>query len=316
MSHAAERVRASSRSLVANRMLVAYLALLAGVLCIGFAGIFTRWGHAPGVVVAAWRVGLATVVLAIPMARQPANRRRISRHALLWTVFGGVMFALDMGIWNASMDYTTAANATFMGNTAPLWVGLATVFLLRKRLPRLFWPGIAIALTGAALMIFSNGGDVSVRQGDLMALLAAIFWAGYQLSLGHVRSNASVSNLSSLWIVAATGSVLLVPVTLMSGFPLVGYDRQTMLALLGAGLVSQIGGYLGINYALGHIPAARVSVVILLQPVIAAVAAAVLLGEPFGGWRLVGGALVLAGVYLVTIAGREKRAGRRAPDTA
>ncbi len=284
----------------------AYAALLAGVLCIGFAGVFTRSADSPGIVVAAWRVGLATVVLALPFARQRPTHRRITGSALKWTVFGGVMFALDMGIWNVSMDYTTAANATFMINTTPLWVGLITVFVLRKRLPQLFWPGIAIALSGAALMIFSSGADMAVRKGDLMALAASAFWASYQISMGHVRTISQVSNLTSIWIVAAVGSVILIPATMLSGASLIGYDQQTMLALAGAAIISQIGGYLGINYALGHIPPARVSVVILLQPVITAIAEAFLIGVPFGCWLLVGGALILAGVYLVTIASRNR----------
>ena len=89
---------------------------------------------------------------------------------LTGAVLGGLFFGMDVGIWNASLDYTPAANATFMTNTAPLWVGLFSLFVLKEKLPRLFWPGMVLALGGAALMVFSNGGNVAVRQGDLKAV--------------------------------------------------------------------------------------------------------------------------------------------------
>ena len=302
MTTSEAQAREALAEATSSSALRAYLALLLGVTCIGFSAIFTRWAEAPGVVVAAWRVGVATAALALPFARQPAPRRQLSRSMLGWAILGGALFALDVGVWSASLDYTTAANATFMANTAPLWVGLLTLFLLHKPLPRLFWPSIALALSGAAVMIFSNVESVAVRQGDLMALLASFFWAGYQLVTARARSQ--MSNLSYLWLMVFTSTALLVPFSLLRGYALVGYSPQTTLAMLGAGLVSQVGGYLGINYALGHLTAARVSVTILLQPVITAVAAFILLGEPFGGWRLVGGALILAGVYLVTVPSR------------
>ncbi|MBN1965803.1 MAG: hypothetical protein JW910_14220, partial [Anaerolineae bacterium] len=71
----------------------AYLALLAGVLCIGFSAIFARYADAPGIVVAAWRVSTATLVLAIPFMRQPPARRLPRRASLGWALLGGALFA-------------------------------------------------------------------------------------------------------------------------------------------------------------------------------------------------------------------------------
>jgi len=276
----------------------AHLALLAGVTCIGFSGIFTRSAGAPGIVMAVWRVAIATLVLFIPFWRQDPRRRRMRRSLLGLAIFGGVLFSTDLGIWQASLDYTTAANATFLGNTAPLWVGLLTLVVLRERLPRRFWPSAVLAVGGAALMIFSSQGDVSVQQGDLMALSAGLFWAGYQIVTARVR--VRMSNLSYVWIMSATCTVLLLPIIPLSGFSFTGYSSRTMLLIVMAGLVSQVGGYLGINYSLGYLSAARVTILIMLQPVIAAVGAYLLLGEAFDGWRLVGGGLIMVGVYLVT----------------
>ena len=202
-----------------------------------------------------------------------------------------------MALFHVALDYTTAANATFLGNIAPLWVGLITLVVLRRALPRLFWPGVAVALTGAALIVFGNGGLTGVSPGDLIVLFSSVIWAAYQVITGEAR--ARMSTLTWVWLIVAVACVELVMVSLLLGEALAGYNLKTTLAMLGAGLVSQVGGFLGFNYALGHIPALQVSVANMLQPVITAVAAFILLGEPFGGWRLVGGALILAGVYLV-----------------
>lgn len=278
----------------------AYLALALGVGCIGFSGVFARSADAPGIVMAVWRVGIAVTVLFIPFLRQRPEKRTLSRRLLGGAVLGGTFFAADLGLWNASTDFTNAANATFMANMAPLWVGLATLFVLRERLPRLYWPSTALALAGAGVMIFGGGADLAVRQGDLMALVSSFSWAGYQMVTARARTGTGVSNLSYLWLMCLTSLLILLPVPPLSGYALAGYEPRTTLLLIGAGLVSQVGGYLGINHALGHLPAARVTVILLLQPVLTAIFAYLLLGEAFGGVRLIGGVLILVGVYLVT----------------
>lgn len=282
----------------------AYLFLVAGVTCIGFAGVFTKVSGAPGVVAAAWRLTVASLILLIPFLLQPKEARQISRPLLGWAMLGGVMFALDMGLWNVALDYTTVGNATFLVNTSPIWVGLITLFILREPLPRLFWPGLAVAMTGAALIIFGGADGVSIQRGDVLGLLAGFFWACYQVITRHVRTNG-VTNLTNIWIAGATGAALLVPAALLSGHSMTGYGLQGALAFLAMGLISQVGGYLGINYSLAFIPASKASIVIFLQPIVATIAAFVFLGEAFGGWQLVGGLAILAGVYLVTMVGRD-----------
>lgn len=276
----------------------ATVVLLFGVLCIGFSGIFTRAADAPGVVVAAWRLGLAGAVLTIPFARQaPDQRRHLKPRLLGWAGLGGALFAVDIGLWNAALDYTTAANTTFLGNIAPVWVGLFTLIVLRQRLPRFYWLSVALALGGAGLMIFGGELGLGVRQGDLMAVGASLFWAAYQVVTARVRPR--MDNLVYVLVMNLTSFAILLPVSLLSGFSMTGYDQRTGLIILAATLISQLGGFLAVNYAMGYLPAVRTTLILLLQPVVAAVAGVIFLAEPFGGWRLVGGALILAGVYLV-----------------
>ncbi len=276
----------------------ATVVLLFGVVCIGFSGIFTRAADAPGVVVAAWRLGLAAAVMTVPFARQtPKHHRRLTPILLSWAVLGGVFFAVDIGLWNAALDTTTAASTTFLGNIAPVWVGLFTLIVLRQRLPRFYWLSVMLALGGAGLMIFGGELGAGALKGDLMAVGASFFWAGYQMVTARIRPR--MSNASYVLIMNVTAFAILLPVSLLSGFTMTGYDQETGLIILAATVVSQLGGFISVNYALGYLPAVRATIILLLQPVVAAVAGVLLLHEPFGGWRLVGGVLILAGVYLV-----------------
>lgn len=275
----------------------ANVILVLSVFSFGFTAIFARWAVAPGLVVAAGRVAVATVVLAVPYFRQPAESRRLAPAQRRRLLFSAGMFAVSLAVFHVALDFSTAANVTFLGTITPFWVGLLTLFVLRKALPRLFWPGLGVAAAGAALIVLGSGGLEGVRSGDLIMMVGTLFWAVYLVITEEAR--ASVPALAWVWPVLALSALLLIGAALLLGVPLLGYGPQTVLALLASGVFSQALGFLGFNYALASVPAARASVTNMLKPVITAIAAALLLDEAFGGWRLVGGCLVMIGVYLV-----------------
>jgi drug/metabolite transporter (DMT)-like permease len=103
--------------------------------------------------------------------------------------------------------------------------------------------------------------------------------------------------LNTIAIVAST--LVLLPICLVIGAPLWNYSTTTWLALAGLGLISQVGAYLGIAFALGHLPATAVSIGLLAQVPLTALLAAALLGERLTPLQLAGGMLVLAGIYIV-----------------
>jgi drug/metabolite transporter (DMT)-like permease len=88
-------------------------------------------------------------------------------------------------------------------------------------------------------------------------------------------------------------------VNLITHEPLFGFPLHSYLALLALGIISQVVGWLAINYALGHLPAAIVSATLLAQPVLTAIFAVMFLGEALAPLQLLGGLVALAGIYLV-----------------
>jgi len=282
-----------------NRNILPFLALASGVICLSFSAMFVRWAQAPGPVVSFFRIGIATIVLAPLFWRHRKRmKRRLALGMLVLPVLGGILTALDHAVWSSSLSYTTAANATLLGNTAPLWIALASWLVFREQLNGRFWVGLVFTLGGAATVLGSDFlRHPSFGMGDLLALASGFFYGCYLLVTQRGRQR--LDTLSYVWLVSLVSSVGLWLVNLGLGYPLSGYPGLTYLVFLGAALVSQVGGYLSVSYALGHLPASVVSPSLLGQPVLTALLAIPLLGEGLQPEQGLGGLSVLLGVYLV-----------------
>jgi drug/metabolite transporter (DMT)-like permease len=277
--------------------LAAWLALAVGIVCIGFSAIFVKLAHVPGPISAFYRVLIAAVVL-VPwwLAR---GQRRLSRAQLGLILLGGAFFAIDIALWNTSILLIPAATATLLANNSPLWVGLASLLLFRERLTGRYWLGLAVALCGMmALVGFQAIRHLRLDPGNLLAVGASVFYAAYLLTTHRVRAKVDLLTVMTLSTVTSVAALLLINLAMGSTFT--GYGRSAWLALAGLGLISQLGGWLAINYALGHLRAAPVSVCLLAQVLVTTLAAMPLLGEFLKLNQVAGGVLVLAGIYLVT----------------
>ena len=296
-------------------MLLAYAALLVAISGIAWSAIFIRWSALPGPSSAFYRVFIAALVLVpwwlITGLTIPKRRARIAgttSRAYLLALCGGVFFGLDLALYNTAVMRTTATTATLFGNNSPIFVGIGTWIFFRRRPQPRFWIGLALATGGAAILMIANASRPAEATGDLtgalMAIGAAAFFAAYLLATEHVREEMDTLTFST---VAVVGSVLtLLVVCLIFGTPLWGFTTRTWLALLGLGLISQLGAYLGLAYALGHLPATITSVGLLAQVPLTALLAVPLLGEPLTRPYLAGGALVLAGIYIVTTGSKSR----------
>jgi drug/metabolite transporter (DMT)-like permease len=283
-----------------------YFAIAFGVFALGCSAIFVRWANAPGPVTGVYRMGLASLAL-LPLALRRGDRKPWPRRGILFAVLGGASLAVDMALWSTAVYMTKAANATLFANTAPLWVALAGMALFGERLPALFWGGLAITLSGSALVA---GADFLVHPtlgwGDLLSLLAGVFYAGYYLSTQFGRRY--LGSARYVWLAGVASTVCLLIICLAAGFRLTGYPPQTYLAFAGSALVTQAAGYLAVGYALGHLPASLVSPTMTGQPVVTALLAIPLLGETLTPVQWLGGAVVITGIYLINRAHRDHTA--------
>lgn len=279
------------------RRIQAYLALVGGVLCISFSAIFTKLAGTPGPVTGFYRMAVTATVLLLPFLWHQRRDPTRDRRSFGWAVAGGIWFSVNLVMLSSALTLTSAANATLLDNTAPIWVGLGALLIFRERLGPRYWLGLALALAGAAVVTGVNP-FVGLRPapGDALAFVGAIFYAGYLLNTQRGRQH--LDTLTYLWLVAATATLVIFLTVQVMGLPLTGYSTRTYLALLGVGLIPQTAGWLLINYALGHLPASAAVVVLLAQPVTTGLLSIPILGEPLTQQQVVGGALALVGIYL------------------
>ena len=284
-------------------------ALIGGAVGIAFAPIFVRLSQVGPTATAFWRLALAIPLLWLwatlrnrekVRPRKPATK---SDYALL--IAAGLFFAGDLGIWHWSIYYTSVANATLLVNFMPIFVTIGAWLLLDQRVSRVFLVGLGAAMLGATLIIGASFSlSLQSIRGDLLALLAALFYASYILTVTRLRRDFSTATIL-IWAGVVACAVLL-PLSLVSGEDFFPYEMRGWLVLIALALVSHIGGQGLIAFALAHLPAAFSSVSLLLQPLLATLFAWVLLGELVGPGQALGGALVLLGIL---IARRDSQTG-------
>jgi drug/metabolite transporter (DMT)-like permease len=283
------------------------IALFGGAAGIAFAPIFVRLSEVGPSATAFWRLALALPALWAWAgverrgSRGTAQPPRAADHRRL--LAAGLFFAFDLAVWHWSIRFTSVANATLLANVTPIFVTLGAWLWFGQRVTGEFIVGMVTALAGATILVGISV-QLSARHlfGDLLGLVTAVFYAGYLLAVTDLRerlSSATVLTWSSVFSAAA-----LLPITMLSGEGLIALTGRGWAVLIGLALISQVAGQGLITYALAHLPAAFSSVGLLLQPVIAALLAWVILNEPVGLWQALGGLIVLGGIALARQASR------------
>ena len=210
----------------------------------------------------------------------------------------GVAFAGDLAFWHWSIQYTSVANSTLLANLASIFVTLAAWVLWKQRPSALFLAGLAAALAGVGVLVRASLGSPSgALLGDGLGVVTAVFYAWYLLSVKDVR-DLGLATVRLMAVTTTITTVFLLPVALASGEALLPETAIGWLKLLGLAWISHSAGQGLIAYALAHLPAAFSSVSLLFQPVMAAVFAWLLLGEPLVALQIAGGVVVLVGIYL------------------
>jgi drug/metabolite transporter (DMT)-like permease len=276
----------------------ALFALFAGATCIALSPIWVRVADVGPTASAFWRVALAVPLLWAALALVPRSTAAAARPQWPLLAAAGLAFAGDLAFWHWSIQFTSVANSTLLANLASIFVTLAAWLLWRLKPSGMFLVGLALALGGVLLLVRSSLRFSSTALlGDGLGVVTAMFYAWYLLSVKSLRDRGAAT-LHLMAVTTTLTAVLLCPVALASGEAMLPASTTGWLILLGLAWISHSAGQGLIAYALAHLPAAFSSVGLLFQPVMAAVFAWALLGEPLAALQVAGGAVVLAGIYL------------------
>ena len=274
------------------------LALVSGVLAVSTGAIFARLAEAHPLVIAAYRVGVASVVLA-PISWWYARSELLAleKRDYLLASLAGIFLALHFGTWISSLNYTSVANSVVLVNTNPLWVGFLTPLISKDRLSLITKISIVVSVIGGVIIgagDFATGS--SALWGDFLAVLGSICAALYLLLGRNLRRKLSL--LAYVIICYGSAAIFLWTSVLALGLPISGFSGGTYAAFAGMALISQIIGHSSYNWALKWFTTSLIAVSLLGEPIGATILAYIIFDEGLTWTKFIGGILILSGIYL------------------
>jgi drug/metabolite transporter (DMT)-like permease len=293
-----------------------FLVLTAGIFAISSGSILIRLAQdeaVPSLVIALWRMLLsALILLPFTMAGKRHELGQMGRAKWGLAALSGFLLGLHFATWTSSLALTSITSSTVLVATAPLWVGLASPFLLREPLGRGLKLGIGLALLGT--LVVSIGGALGVEDGRIalnlagsaensnpslgnaLALAGGITVAGYMIIGRRLRPHLSL--LSYTFVVYGLAAMTLLVINLAGGQDLLGYGWLAFTLFLAMALFPQLTGHSSFNWALSFLPAAFVALAAISEPVGATILAMLIFQEFPGPVVVLGSVLILAGVFL------------------
>jgi len=281
------------------------VVLVFGIIGVSTGSIFARLADAPALVTAAYRVGLASLIL-IPLAVWKAGDelRNLSSREIRLAILSGFFLALHFASWISSLDYTAIANSVVLVNTIPLWVGLLTPMIAKDRLTRATVISIIVSVIGGVIIgfgDFATGGQALL--GDFLAVIGAICAAIYLLLGRNLRRKLSL--LSYIAICYGSAALFLWLAVIALQLPVSGYDTQTVAAFWAMALVSQIIGHSSYNWALKWFSTGFIAVALLGEPIGSTIMAFLIFNEGLTWPKAIGGLFILSAIYIAA-AGESK----------
>ncbi len=270
--------------------------LLIGIIAISTASIFIKLCDAPVLIIATYRLMLASLMLS-PSAYYKKTWRGWERNTLGWFLLSGLLLSLHFALWITSLKYTSVASSVVLVTTHPIFVGIGGLVFLKERLGLNLILGIVLSVLGSGLISY---GDMTLSKealmGDGFALLGAMAASGYLLVGRKMRKEQDL--FSYIFPVYSTAGLILILLSLIFQKPFFGYSSSTYFYLFLLALVPQLIGHTTFNWALKYLPVSMVAITILGEPIGSTILAYLILGEGLTVWKILGGISIFAGILV------------------
>tara|TARA_R110001592_G_scaffold211976_2_gene464076 strand:- start:5918 stop:6811 length:894 start_codon:yes stop_codon:yes gene_type:complete len=275
------------------------IALAIGVLFISIFPILIKMHLAPPFVSAFYRMAIALAVL-LPYVLLTGKLKKTTLKIMLLSMVCGLLFGLDVGVWNLAIQESTATQATLLTNLSPIWVGVGAFFFLKDKPTRNFWIGTVIAIFGMVLLVGARTFlNLDFNIAFCFAVLSGMLYATYMLLSKSILNDIDVWNFMTLSLLSSTVSLAVLSWAVGDSFG--GYSSMGWFILVVQGLVCQLAAWLLISYATKHMRATRVSVSLLGQAVLASIFAALFINETISMQMVIGGIFLLLGIRVTFI---------------
>jgi drug/metabolite transporter (DMT)-like permease len=266
------------------------------VVVVSFAAILIRLCTVPTAVIAGLRLSMAALIL-LPLFAAGADRPRITAREVRLCILAGLFLAVHFLSWIESLRWTTVASSVVLVTTSPVFSAVFAWIFLREGIGRKTL--IAIILCIAGSLTISRGGIAlgpDVLKGNLLAIVGAAAFGGYFVVGRTVRR--AIGFLEYAFIAYSASAVMLVAWMLLRGHSFTGFDPANYFWILLLALGPQVFGHTTFNWALKYMPAPKVAISVLGEPIGSALLAWLFFSEVPGYTLFTGAALILYGVYL------------------
>lgn len=280
------------------------IPLAISIIAISFSAIFVKWSDAPASILSMYRMWLACLFM-IPMVYLNKQEfKKLQKKDWYSLLLSGLFLALHFTLWFSSLKLTTVASSTIILALQPIISLIGGFLLFKERTTSSNILTMGIAIIGAMMIGWGDIGlDSKAILGDFLSFLSVIAVVGYLL-IGQ-----SIVKKISHWIYTTCvfffAAVFLTLYNLASGVELSGYSSREWGIFLLLAIVPSLAHVIN-NWLLNYVNATTISMSILGEPVGASILAVLLLNETLAGSQIIGGLLVLFGVFLFLIKQQEK----------
>jgi drug/metabolite transporter (DMT)-like permease len=226
------------------------------------------------------------------------------RDVPFFAVFGVAGLAMVHFTYFKTISLTNVATAILLEYLAPIGVLVIGVAFMKHRFTWSLPVGVALSITGCAMVVgaFGGGGVVTSPEGVAWGLASAVFFATYSL-MGSVAAKRHSPYTTLVW---GLGFASLFWLVILGPKPIVALfsDPKTAAAVLFMAVVSTIVPFSAFLNALNHIAPTNATVTSTVEPVIAGAGAWWLFGESFSAMQMLGGLLVIAAIIVVQLSDR------------
>lgn len=296
--------------------------LLIGIIAVSTASIFIRMAQAEvsSIVIAAYRLSIAVILLA-PFSIKACihDLSKVDKIQVGLMVLSGILLALHFITWITSLALTSVTSSVVLVTTTPIWVAILTPLFLKESIRKSIVLGIVLTLLGGTIIglgepFFSSTVHIQTglsglfklnnTTGNILALSGALFASGYIIIGKIVRKNISI--MTYTFFVYGCAAIVLMLCVLFTGEALTGYHRDSYIWLILIALIPQVIGHSIFNWALKYMSAAFVSIVLIGEPVGTILLAMIFLNEYPSKIELVGGILIIAGIFIAAVNEQQK----------
>ncbi len=273
------------------------IAIMTGIVAISTASIFIKLCDAHPLVIAFYRLGLASLIL-VPIALRHRRYRKILQGRWKLLFLTGLFLALHFIFWIASLQYTSVASSVVIVSINPVFVGLGSYLILHEKVTKVVIVGILLSISGGMIIGLSDfTHSTHSALGDLLALGGAVMASGYLMAGRRLRQEMDL--LSYIFPVYATSAIVVLLIGLGAGVSFFGYSIRSYVLFLMLAIIPQLIGHSTFNWALKFFSASTVAVLILGEPIGSTILAYWILGETLNLCKVIGGICILAGIYAV-----------------